>query len=156
MSGKPNLVLSDQTVSIDRPISKVFEFVSNHENYVRWFPGVVSVISSDGLTPGTMEKVYSEVLRLPSGRQRAFDIRVVEARAPTFFATEGTLAPLHPRMEIRLTSSSETETLLNLRFYSRNRSAVGRLLVGMLAPPAIQSRGRAALAKLKLILEARK
>lgn len=155
MNGKPHLVLSDQTVSIKRSIFEVFEFVSDHQNYIRWYPGVVSVTSSDGLKPGTVGKVYSEVLRLPSGRRRAFDIKVMETRAPDLFASEGTLAPLHPRMEMRLAATSETETLLNLRFFSRNRTAVGRMLIGALAPRAVQSRSQTALAKLRSILEAR-
>ena len=154
MSGKPNIALIDETVSIDRPVSHVFGFVSDHENYIRWYPGVVAVTSADGLAPGAVGKVYNEILRLPSGRRRAFDIKVVESRTPEFFATEGTLAPLHPRMEMRLTAKSEIETALNLRFFSRNQSAAGRLLIGALAPRAIRPQALAALAKLKSILNA--
>lgn len=156
MNGKPNIPLVDETVSINCPISEVFEFVSNHENYIKWYPGVVAVTSTDGLAPGTAGKVYNEILRLPSGRQRAFDIEVVETRAPELFATEGTLAPLHPRMEMRLTAKSATVTALNLRFFSRNQSLVGRLLIGALAPRAVRPQTRAGLAKLKSILEARR
>jgi hypothetical protein len=153
MSGKPHLALIDETVSINCPISKLFEFVSDHENYVRWYPGVVAVTSADGLAPGTVGKVYNEILRLPSGRRRAFDIRVVETNAPGLFATEGTLAPLLPRMEVRLTEMSKEETTLNLRFFSRSQSPVGRLLIGTLAPRAIRPQTQAALLKLKSILE---
>lgn len=153
MNGKSNIALIDETMSINCPISKVFEFVSNHENYIRWYPHVVAVTSSDGLAPGTVGKVYNEILRLPSGRRRAFDIQVVETRAPELFATEGTLAPLNPRMEVRLTAKSGTETALNLRFFSRNQSAIGRLLIGALAPRAMRPQTQAALAKLKSILE---
>lgn len=153
MDEQPYIPLVDESVSIDRAISQVFEFVSDHENYVRWYPGVVAVTSRDGLAPGTIGKVYNEILTLPSGRRRAFDIRVVEAQAPGRFATEGSLAPLHPRMEMRLTAKSKWETELNLRFFSRNRSAIGRLLIGALGPRAIRPQARSALLKLKSILE---
>lgn len=146
----------DETVSINCPISEVFEFVSNHENYIKWYPGVVAVTSTNGLAPGTVGKVYNEILQLPSGRRSAFDIEVVEARAPELFATEGTLAPLRPRLEMRLTAKAATVTALNLRFFSRNQSLLGRLLIGALAPRAIRPQTQAGLAKLKSILEARR
>lgn len=153
MIEKPNVPLVDETVSINCSISRVFEFVADHENYVRWYPDVAAVTSTDGLAPGTVGKVYNEILRLPSGRRSAFDIQVVEAQAPVLFATEGTLAPLHPRMEMRLTANSTAETTLNLRFFSRSQSAVGRLLIGVLGPRVMRPQTRSALLKLKLILE---
>jgi hypothetical protein len=153
MKTKPNIPLVDETMSINCPISKVYEFISDHENYIRWYPGVLAVTSADGLPPGTVGKVYNEILRLPSGRRRSFDIRVMESRAPDLFATEGTLAPIHPRMEMRLMAKSGNETALNLRFFSRNQSALGRLLIGTFGPRTIRPQTRSALLKLKSILE---
>lgn len=153
MSSKPNILLADETLSIASSISNVFAFVSNHENYVRWYPGVIVVTSADGLPPGTVGKVYDETLRLPSGRHRAFDIEVVESRPPDLFVTEGALAPIHPRMEMRLTAKSANETILNLKFYSRSRSALGRFLVRALVRRAVQRQSRAGLPRLKALLE---
>jgi hypothetical protein len=153
MRRKPNIPLVDETLSINCPISKVYEFISDHENYIRWYPGVLAVTSADDLPPGTVGKVYNEILRLPSGRRRSFDIQVMESRAPDLFATEGTLALIHPRMEVRLTATSGTETTLNLRFFSRNQSALGRLLIGTLGPRTIRPQTRSALLKLKSTLE---
>ncbi|MBI3198259.1 MAG: SRPBCC family protein [Rhodospirillales bacterium] len=153
MKTKPHIPLVDETISINCSISKVFEFISDHENYIRWYPGVMAVTSTDDLPPGTVGKVYNEILRLPSGRRRSFDIQVVESREPGLFATEGTLAPIHPRMEVRLTAKSGNETALNLRFFSRNQSAIGRLLIGTLGPRTIRPQTQSALLKLKSILE---
>jgi len=153
MKTKPHIPLVDETISINCPISKVFEFISDHENYIRWYPGVMAVTSADDLPPGTVGKVYNEILRLPSGRRRSFDIQVVESRAPGLFATEGTLTPIHPRMEVRLTAKSGNETALNLRFFSRNQFAIGRMLIGTLGPRAIRPQTQSALLKLKSILE---
>jgi uncharacterized protein YndB with AHSA1/START domain len=153
MSSKPNILLADETVSIASPISTVFAFLSNHENYSRWYPGAMAVTSVDGLPAGTVGKVYEETLRLPSGRDRVFDIQVVESRAPDLFMTEGTLAPLHPRMEMRLTAKSADETLLNLKFFSRNQSTLARLLVGALVKRVVRRQSRAGLRRLKSLLE---
>ncbi len=153
MTHKPALILADETLSIRRPVAEVFAFLSDHENYVRWYPGVVSVTSADRLPAGMAGKRYRETLRLPSGRQRAFDIDVIESRPPELFITEGTLAPIFPRMEIRLGASSAEETVLHLTFLSRQRSAVGRLLIRALVRRAVQRQTRRGLAKLKLLLE---
>ena len=153
MRTKLNIPLVDEIMSIKCPISKVFEFISDHENYLQWYPGVMAVTSADDFPPGRVGKVYNEILRLPSGRRRSFDIQVVESRAPDLFATEGTLAPIHPRMEVRLTAKSGNETALNLRFFSRNQSAIGRLLIATLGPRAIRPQTQSALLKLKSILE---
>ncbi|CAN7590046.1 SRPBCC family protein [Caulobacter sp. LjRoot300] len=153
MSAKPFIILADETLSIAGPISNVFAFLSNHENYIRWYPGVVAVTSADGLPHGTVGKVYQETLRLPSGRNRVFDIKVVESRTPDLFMTEGTLAPLHPRMEMRLTAKSAHETVLSLKFFSRNQSAMGRFLIGALVRGVVRRQSLAGLRKLKSLLE---
>lgn len=153
MTNKPGITLADETLSILRPISDVFAFLSDHENYVRWYPGVVAVTSADHLPPGTVGKLYSETLRLPSGRQRIFNIRVIESRPPGIFMTEGTLAPIFPRMEIRLTAKSADETVLNLKFLSRNQSAPGRFMIRAFVRHAVQRQTRRGLLKLKLLLE---
>jgi hypothetical protein len=152
MNSKPNILLADETVSIASPISTVFAFLSNHENYSRWYPGALAVTSVDGLPPGTVGKVYEETLRLPSGRDRVFDIKVVESLAPNLFMTEGALAPLHPRMEMRLTAKSADETLLNLRFFSRNQSTIARFLIGALVRRVVGRQSRAGLRRLKSLL----
>lgn len=153
MPSKPHLILADETVSIASPLPVLFAFLSNHENYSRWFPGALAVISEDGLPHGTVGKVYRETLRLPSGRDRTFDIEVVESHAPDRFMTEGTLAPLHPRMEMRLTARSPNETVLNLRFLSRNQSTLGRVLIGALARRVVRRQCRTGVRRLQALLD---
>lgn len=153
MSAKPSIILADETVSITRPISDLFAFLSNHENYSCWFPGAMSVTSTDDLPPGAVGKVYVETLLLPSGRRKVFDIKVVERQAPDLFITEGNLALIHPRMEMRLIAISPAETRLSLRFLSRSQSFVGRLLIRGLVRRLIGRQTRAGLAKLKALME---
>lgn len=155
MDKKPNMTLVDKTLSIDRPIANVFEFLSNHENYVRWFPGVITIESVDNLPHGTVGKIYNETLRLPTGRNRQIAIEVVESRSPGLFITEGAFAPVHPRMEVRLSEASAEQTVLSWRFLSRSQSIIGRFLIGILVKKTLARQSEIGLLRLKNILEDR-
>jgi hypothetical protein len=150
---KPPIVLVDQSVVIDAPIASLFGFLSNHENYIRWYPNVVAIASANPAPHGTVGKLYRETLRLPSGRDQVFDIQVVECRAPDLFITEGTLKPLFPRMEVRLTATSPTRTLMTLRFLSRSPSALGRFLIPLLFKRTMVRQTKAGLTALKTLIE---
>ena len=153
MSKKLNVVLVDKTLLISSPIATVFAFLSNHENYVLWFPGVVAIVSPDDLPHGTVGKTYNETLRLPSGRNRTISIEVVECQAPIRFVMEADFAPLHPRTEIWLEAKSGHETSLNWKFFSRSQSPTGRFLIRTLLKKMLMRQSEAGLLKLKKILE---
>lgn len=153
MHKKPNIALVDKTLLIKRPIANVFEFLANHENYIKWFPGVVAIAAADELPHGTVGKIYNETLRLPTGRNRRMTIKVVESHFPALFMTEGTFAPVYPRMEVRLSEQSAQETRLNLRFLSRSQSVVARLLIRTLVKKAFARQSEVGLLRLKKILE---
>ena len=145
--------LVDETLTINRPILEVFDFLSNHENYARWFPDAVSITSVNDLPHGSVGKVYSELLKLPAGRSRNITIEVVESRSPAVFITEGNFPPLHPRMEVRLFEKSAQESILNWKFYSRSQSAFGRLVVGALIKKSVVKQSERGLKRLKIFLE---
>ncbi len=153
MNKKPNLALVDKTLSINSPIATVFEFLSNHENYIRWFPGVVEIESPDKLQHGTVGKIYNETLKLPTGRNRTISIEVIESQSPALFAMEADFAPLHPRTEIRLIARSADETTLNWRFLCRSQSLIARFLIRTLVKKTILRQSEAGLLKLKKILD---
>jgi len=153
MSRKPNMSLVDETLTINRPILEVFDFLSNHENYALWFPDVVSITSVNDLPHGSVGKVYSELLKLPAGRSRNITIEVVESRSPAVFITEGNFPPLHPRLEVRLFEKSARESILNWKFYSRSQSAFGRLIVGALIKKSVVKQSERGLKRLKILLE---
>lgn len=153
MSAKPNMILVEKVLTIKSPIATVFRFLSNHENYLRWFPRVVALESVDGLPHGTVGKIYQETLRMPTGRNRTIDIEVVESQSPGLFVMEGVLPPLHPRTEIRLLAKSRDETVLNWTFYSRSQSAIGRFLIRALIKKAVVRQSETGFRKLKHILE---
>ena len=153
MTEKPAMILVDATLSINRPIETVFAFLSNHENYVRWFPGVVSIESANSHPHGAIGKTYHETLRLPTGRNRIITIEVVDSRPAELFVMEGRFPPLHPRTEIRLSSKSGGETVLNWRFFSRSQSAIGRSLIRALIKRTVARQSEAGLFRLKSVLE---
>jgi uncharacterized protein YndB with AHSA1/START domain len=153
MTNKQNLILVDKTLLIASPIATVFQFLSNHENYIRWFPGVVAIASADDLPDGTVGKIYNETLRLPTGRNRTISIEVLESRAPSLFVLEADFTPLHPRTEIWLEVKSAEETTLNWRFSSRSQSAIGRFMIRMFVKKLLIRQSEVGLLQLKKILE---
>jgi hypothetical protein len=153
MNEKQNILLVDESLLIESPIGSVFEFLANHENYASWYPNVLSIESANQLPHGTVGKCYKEEIRLPTGRIQMINIEVVESRAPELFVTEGDCAPLHPRMEVRLSEKSAGETLLQWRFYSRSQSLIGRLLIRMLLKRALARDSATGLARMKAMVE---
>tara|TARA_R110000824_G_scaffold85425_3_gene212293 strand:+ start:9935 stop:10426 length:492 start_codon:yes stop_codon:yes gene_type:complete len=153
MDKKQNVTLVDHALLIKSPISEVFDFLANHENYALWYPKVISIESANQLPHGTVGKIYKEAIGLPTGRIQSINITVVESRAPELFVTEGDFAPLHPRMEVRLSEKSARETLLNWSFYSRSQSMIGRLLIRMFLKKALARDSATGLARMKAMVE---
>lgn len=153
MKTEPLLTLIDETIIIDRPIEQVFAFVANHENYALWFPGVISITSEASVPHATVGKVYSEIIRLPTGHKRHIRIPVVQSNPPFQIATEGEFAPLHPRMEFRLDPLDDTQTELRWLFTSRTTSLIGRFVVRLLAGRIMAANAGVARQRLKACLE---
>lgn len=153
MSKNPNMTLVDESLLILSPISTVFDFLANHENYALWYPKVISIKSANQLPHGAVGKIYKEAIRLPTGRIQSINITTVESRSPELFVTEGDFAPLHPRMEVHLVKKSASETLLNWRFYSRSQSMIGRLLIRILVKKTLQRDSKTGLARMKALVE---
>ncbi|MDF1733788.1 MAG: SRPBCC family protein [Minwuia sp.] len=148
------LILFDHVIATPTPAEAVFAFVSNHQNYALWFPGVIGIRSDDSLPHGTVGKTYRETIRLPSGREKCIAIPVVESVPPARFVTEGRFPPLHPRMEMTLAPGGDGGTTLRWRFMSRNRSRLGRLLISLVIRPALRKRSRIAAQRLSAHLSA--
>lgn len=149
-------LLVEKTISVRRPVHEVFAYVSNMERFGEWFPGVVSITSSDGLPHGEAGKVYLETVRVPFRGKREIALQVREARAPHFFATEGNLRPLLPRMEISITATAPDACTLSWRMFSRSHSTRRvRWLVLPLARLVMGPRAAKGVATLKARLEDR-
>ena len=154
MSNPKCLPLADNTIMVDQPADKVFAFLSNHENYARWYPGVVSVVSANDLPHGAVGKEYDEVIRLPSGGEKTIAIRVVESQSPGRFVTEGRFPPLHPRMEISVKSLPAGGSSIMIRFFSRNRALLARMIFRVTLRPMVARQFGQAIPRLKECLSA--
>lgn len=148
------MILVDETIRVRRPLSEVFTYISNHENYAQWFPDVETIVSVNNLPHGTVGKKYQEAVQVQRGRTVDMTITVVASTPNEFFATEGNFAPLLPRMEVRFKPVSDAETDVQWKFLSRNTSVITRFLITLIAKRGLQRRSKIGLQQLTRILEA--
>lgn len=146
-------LLVEKTVTVGRSAHEVFAYVSNMERFSEWFPGVVAITSLDALAHGERGKVYLETVRIPLRGRRRITLQVRETRAPHFFATEGQLRPLLPKMEISIDATTQAACTLTWRLFSRNHSRGVRWLLLPLAGFVMRRRAAKGLATLKSQLE---
>ena len=123
------------------------------ERFGEWFPGVIAIAPLDAPGPAEVGKVYVETVRLPLRGLRQIHLQVREARAPWFFATEGRLPPLLPRMEITLQDTAADACELTWRMLSRGRGPAVQYLLVPLARRVVGRRAARGLAALKARME---
>ena len=142
-------LLVEKTVSVPRSAHEVFAYISNMERFGEWFPGVVSITSSDSLAPDVPGKTYLETVCIPFRGRSQITLEVREAFPPHFFATEGQLRPLLPRMEISITPTALSACTVNWSMFSRNRSRGVRWLLLPMARLVLGRRAAKGVANLK-------
>ena len=151
---KPDPILLTQlSARVNRPIDDVFTFVSNHENYKLWYPGVVSVVSANDKPHGTPGKTYMETLKMPGGRHQEIPIVAIISERPRRFVTEGEFPALMPQMSFELRAASESQTDIVWTFRSRHTSPVRRLVARLLYRPVMKRQALTAMAQLTRLLE---
>ena len=142
-------LLAEKSVHIHRPVLEVFGYVSNMENFGEWFPGVISIKSHNALAHGELGKEYLETVRVPLRGRRKITLQVRQASSPHFFATEGRLLPLLPRMEITLDATAMNSCELTWRIFSISHNLWVRYLVLPLARRVMDKRASLGVAALK-------
>lgn len=146
-------LLTEKNIAIQRPSSDVFGFIANMENFGMWFPGVLSIVSSNNKAHGDIGKQYQETVHIPLRGNQNINITVKDSVASEFFATEGLFAPLYPRMEIRLTATNDLSCNVSWSMYSRNKSAAFRLLMLPLIKKVMHQRAAIGVERLRELLE---
>ena len=129
---------------------KCFHYVSNMDNFANWFPGVIAIVS-ENQEPIGVGKQYIETVKIPLVGLREITLTVTDFEQYSRFSTEGSMAPLLPRMEIFLSSGTDGKTKIDWAFYSRNSS----LFFKMVAPlfrSVMDKRAKTASINLKEIL----
>ncbi|MEH6347439.1 MAG: SRPBCC family protein [Bermanella sp.] len=110
--------LAQGTLTINTPVSTIFKYVSNMENYKEWFPGVEEVRSFNELAHGTVGKQYKETLNL-NGEKGQLIIEVIQCKPNELFLTQGNLPGILPQMTIRFLATQENGCEMNLQYHGR-------------------------------------
>ena len=146
-------LLAEATIKINKPVSVVFDYVSNMENFSEWFPGVISIESENEYLHGQIGKEYLERVKIPLRGVRKIKLTVKEASINRKFVTQGAFAPLLPRMEISLTEDSHATSVVNWRLYSRNNNFIAKLILLPLVSIVMRKRAAKGVGILKVVLE---
>ena len=146
-------LISESSINIELPCIRVFDYISNMENFAQWFPGVISIKSVDQKEHGMVGKKYLEVVSIPLQGKKSIEISVIESIPGKVFRTTGEFKPLFPRMEIELNDSKEGACGLCWRMYSRNDAKLVQLLLLPIAKRIMQKRAEIGVKNLKQMLE---
>jgi len=146
-------LLASETVLILNDQQRIFDYISNMENFSEWFVGVEGIESLNDLAHGQVGKSYLETVKIPFRGSRKVKIAVVKAESPDSFATEGTLSPIKPRMEITVRNTSEGNEV-SWSMYSRNDNVWFTKLILPLVRNEMSKRAKRSIIRLKAKLEA--
>lgn len=146
------VLVAEQKFTIERPVDEVFSYISDMENFGQWFPGVISIRSSNDLPSGAVGKHYVESVKVPLRGHKDVTIKVVESVANQKFVTEGKLPPLMPRMEVTFQKTGDRRCDVEWRMFSRNNSHLFRLVGLPMVRSIMGSRARQGAATIKEIL----
>lgn len=144
--------LAKTSISIDAPITVVFKYASNMENYKHWFPGVIDIKSENDLEHGVIGKKYVEKLSLPSG-DSALIIEVDQCDTNRLFLTKGDLAGILPQMTIIFSVGEDRKCDVILQYHSRNPELTEACDIIIALREDLNVRAKNGLAILKDILE---
>ena len=146
-------LIAEHTIDIGCPVDAAYRYASNLEHFGEWFPGVIAIESANGLAIAEPGKEYLETVAIPLRGTRKVKLTVKEAEHNKLFVTEGTLAPLLPRMEILFQSSGIRSCQVTWRMYSRNEGMLAGFTLIPLARGIMRKRAAMGVARLKERLE---
>lgn len=146
-------LLAQEKIDINANAADVFSFISDLENFGRWFPGVVDIQSEQRNADNVVGKTYIETVKIPVTGKQKIHITVKE-REEHFIATEGRFKPLMPRMEMRVEPIDDSRCHMSWSMFSRNESAVFSWVVLPIFRWVMNKRAKVAVGQLKGMLEA--
>lgn len=113
-------LLTEQDILINSSIETIYNFISNMENFKRWFPEVLDIVSVNEMPHGFIGKVYHEIINLPPYGEQKLRIEVKNIEAPFLYVTESSFEPLLPRMTIKLAQVGRESVKVDWKMESRN------------------------------------
>lgn len=146
-------LLAEHTITAACPVEAAYPYASNLEHFGEWFPGVIAIESANGLDHATPGKEYLETVAIPLRGKRKVKLMVRQAEPNRLLVTEGTLAPLFPRMELLFQSTGVESCRITWKMFSRNDGTLARLMLLPLARRIIDKRAAIGMRALKEKLE---
>ena len=138
---------AENSIVINRPRSEVFAFVANHENDVKWRPGVLDIARASGEGQGA---VYRQGVKGPMGKRIPADFEVTAYQEGSHLAFRTLGGPVQPEGSYRFEDANDgTRVTFSL---SANLRGPQKLMSPMVAK-SMRSQVDA-LASLKRVLEA--
>ncbi len=121
---------AEHTVTIDRPIAQVFEYVADGSNNPRWRAGVLEINRTSPANELGAE--YRQVLAGPGGRRIAGDYRISEWEPPRRLEFTVIAGPARPvgRFDLTEVAPDRTQVTFTLALQPRG---VMRLMTKMIA-----------------------
>jgi uncharacterized membrane protein len=95
---------AENSVVINRPRSEVFAFVANHENDVKWRPGIVDISRASGEGQGA---VYRQGVKGPMGKRIDADFEVTAYQEGTLVAFRTLGGPVQPEGSYRFEDADD-------------------------------------------------
>lgn len=149
-------LLAEESVEIGCAVEAAYAYACNLENFGKWFPGVIMIVSGDRLDLAETGKSYLETVAIPLRGNSNVRIRVKEAIRNNIFITEGSLRPLLPCMRIQFQESGRGSTLVNWQMHSRSQSVLLRATLIPMARRVMKLRAKEGMANLKRHLEGKR
>lgn len=145
-------LIVEKVFTVERPVEEVFSYISNMENFGRWFPEVIAIESCDDLSITQVGKQYLETVKIPFKGRKKIPITVVDLVQNETFVTEGKFPPVMPRMEVRFRKTNVNQCEVAWRMFSRNKSTAFRFLVLPVVTLIMSKRAEQGVAKIKSLL----
>ena len=140
---------AERTVTINRPASEIFDYVSDGTNAREWRPGVLDIAKVSGEGVGA---TYKQGVAGPMGRRIAADYQITAFEPNSLLEFKAIAGPVRPRGGYRL---EEMDGKTSVTFWLRDDLSGWRRLVFGRSVQASMDAEMQALDKLKSILEAR-
>lgn len=146
-------LLTEQAITIARPVEAAYQYATNLENFSEWFPGVLSIESANTLEHAQRGKEYLETVAAPFRGKRKIKISVKDAQRNKVFVTEGEFSPLMPRMEILFQTTGADSCSVTWRMFSRNDSFLFKATLLFLFKSVMRKRAAIGVKRLQQKLE---
>jgi len=146
-------LLCETSIEIRCVLPDTFNYITDLDNFNKWFPEVIEFESIDDKPIGTIGKQYSEKLYIEAGVEEQITVEVIDFVQNQRLVTQSELHPILPRMTIVFSKVDQDHTKIVWRMDSRNTEENYVKETLPVVQNIISERATIALNNLKRILE---